>query len=393
MTIEQNFTGTFFLTIVLSKAVSFTFQQGTNISVPVTLNDNSSFFTLPSFGFRYPNGTIYEGDVTVWVMVWDPDNDMDAVSAPGDFTEEGGEDNGDNGLLSAGIFFIAITDSQNNDLEVVDDGTSFQVTVSGVLSLGLPNPILWVLSPDTGLWSNITEMDQLEGDDMFRALLPRPPSRAFYNIDWRFGVCYIKVRAFQTSNFRFDEQLSATRIVAVMYIEGIRGWVFRSSVIANNDGACIRVLCCKSRWCERIKLIAKVSAEVAVSGSSMSLFGADPSSGHNTGLAISQITDLNYDVHADTVIGIRIKQSINGPAFPSYRQCLAQSKKSYHLRFFKEEVDSTIIHVFGQVKSFPKDDLLPKVIILTNGHEIGVTSDNGLYNVTLAVQTLREVIR
>ena len=371
------------LTTVDSRNVSF-------VRIPLFDAGNQTIMEFPAGAFSYPNGTEHQGMVQVWLTTWRTDRVDDAFTLPGDFFPAAQDDTDEgnlNGLLSAGLFCLSFGDMAFNKLSIPRASCKLTIEETNLLNIGLGSPILWGLEPELAMWQRNAQFFVTK--DRISAMVQMSPRIRDFNIDWRFETCFIKIKAFKTS--AFQEQIAGTRIKVLMAIVGRNRWVFSNSVVASKHGACLRVLCCKSKWCQHIKLMTILTAE---DEDGDILFGADPNLGHFTGLSLNQIEDLNYRIGSNGTVNTFIEANPSGPAYPDRSQCM-HSEVDYHFRFYQEEGNTTKFYIYGHVKSSPDNQMLQNVVVMVRGAEVylGRTDGEGFYNITFSAVNRRVVIR
>ena len=365
-------------------------NQDSEKLIPLFSDPNAAVMEFPANNFYYKDGRMLNGTAVLHLTTWritDPDDDLDdsddALLVPGDFSVGGETGDINNGLLSRGIFCMRFTDVLGLPL-MVGEGCKFRLTAFEVRNVKLDPPFLWGLDPDTARWQQNSEMFEMENGALEARIQLLQNIRDF-NIDWRFETCFVKVKVFRMAGTNVMLPMSGVRVNVVMTIDGISGWVFSSSVITSADGACMRVLCCKSRWCHHIKLQANIKAESNLDGV---VLGADPSLGQVIGLTQSQIIDLGYIVESDGSIKTKIQGSIVGPTFQTLSQCLITDQS--HFRFYHFR---SIVMVEGVVLGSSGEGPLRNVPVLINGTEVARTNDFGIFKVLFTKNETRVVLR
>ena len=386
ITLSEDFQGDDIqLDVLLPKATQIVLDSSTRstVNLPLYTEDNTTVMVFPANNYFFPNMTQFNGKVLFWLTMWKISDMVEGGMVPGDFmTGEPGDD--DNGLLSAGMFCMMFTTPDRQPL-TVGKGCEFRTAAEEVKNIkNFPAPILYGLNLMNAIWERNRQLTFEDPVTMSGEINLWPGIRDI-NIDWPMDTCFAKVRAFEFSTFDFAQQLSGINVSVMMHIKDRDGWIFSSHIITGSSGGCLRVLCCKRRFCEDLKFVGKM---IAVS-SIRPLRGANPEREHDTGLSDSQIDDLEYktnDLYVESVLEF-IEDSEEGPVYENLLQC--EESEGSHFRFY----NMPLRFCYGYVSIFNTNEIVPNVMLKSNGVVIGMTDKKGFYNVSLPDGETRIVIR
>ena len=397
ITVSEGYDGGIRLDVTLPLARPYPIDTNriSDINIPLFTNrEDAVKLIFPPNGAFYENGSRFDGNATVWITTWSTDNEEDAETVPGDFLaapDDQRRDEAERSLFTQGVLCLVVTDDQNQLINLAD-GCEIVIDQDALPPFDLGDPILWGLNSGNGLWEFNSQLESQR--NLQRNTLTGPirlfPNIRDFNIDWRFDSCFVRVKVFQNSDFDDAEQLAGVRVKIGVSIEGRRGWIFFASVITSEDGACARVLCCRSFRCQRIKLRLTIKAETEDG----TLNPANHELGHMTGLSPPLIYDLDYTIKEPQQISSLIEGSAMGPAFSTFEQC--SDSEGFHFRFYKDLVNRKYPYVYGHVQEKSPVDVAPnkrRIIILLNGDLAGMVDQHGFYNVTLGMDGLRFVLR
>ncbi|WAR01845.1 CILP1-like protein [Mya arenaria] len=281
---------------------------------------------LPANSFYYPNGTQFNGTVSALFKYFNPTNDSDLDTMPGEFRYV--DEEGQTGELdSLGIFSLEFNDESGNN-----------VIVNKVIDVYIPSELEANESGGWDVLSTGTSQRRRKKRGWSPILVGEIDSSRlrskFINIDRRrrrSDTCYVKSRIYKEPDF-LENEIDTKRYATIQtnIVEG-------SVLLRFYDGFRYPESFCHTTLCP--DLDGYVAIKYFEQSGYEYLFAGKPLVS-SSNLNYSILNGFTKDV---SVLKIRHKSTTSGPFYDDLKTCEASNINQSHLRFFHKELDKVFI--------------------------------------------------